>query len=32
MSVSVRHEAVLMDGRRLLLLDDRGWSSSLNQY
>lgn len=27
MSVSVRHEAVLADGRRLLLLDDRGWSS-----
>jgi hypothetical protein len=32
MSVSVRHEAVLEDGRRLLLLDDRGWSSSLNTY
>lgn len=25
-SVSARHEAVLDDGRRLLLLDDRGWS------
>lgn len=30
MSVSVRHEAVLEDGRRLLLLDDRGWSPSLS--
>jgi len=28
MSVSARHEAVLADGRRLLLLDDRGWSTS----
>jgi hypothetical protein len=28
MSVSARHEAVLADGRRLLLLADRGWSSS----
>jgi hypothetical protein len=28
-SVSARQEAVLDDGRRLLLLDDRGWSSSL---
>jgi hypothetical protein len=28
MSFSARHEAVLEDGRRLLLLDDRGWSSS----
>jgi len=28
MSVSARHEAVLVDGRRVLLLDDRGWSSS----
>lgn len=28
MSVSVRHEAVLADGRRLLLLGDRGWTSS----
>ncbi|MDX6647353.1 MAG: hypothetical protein QOK40_3080 [Miltoncostaeaceae bacterium] len=27
--MSARHEAVLVDGRRLLLLDDRGWSSSL---
>jgi hypothetical protein len=25
-SVSARHEAVLADGRRLLLLGDRGWS------
>jgi hypothetical protein len=31
MSVSARHEAVLVDGRRVLLLDDRGWSSSLVQ-
>jgi hypothetical protein len=29
MSVSARHEAVLADGRRLLLLGDRGWVSSL---
>ena len=28
MNVSARHEAVLLDGRRVLLLDDRGWSSS----
>lgn len=27
-SVRARHEAVLADGRRLLLLDDRGWASS----
>jgi hypothetical protein len=27
-SVQARHEAVLADGRRVLLLDDRGWSSS----
>ena len=27
-SVSARHEAVLADGRRVLLLDDRGWSES----
>lgn len=32
MSVSARHEAVLVDGRRLLLLDDRGWSSWLHVY
>jgi len=30
MSVSARHEAVLVNGRRVLLLDDRGWSSSLS--
>jgi hypothetical protein len=30
MSVSVRQEAVLADGRRLLLLGERGWSSSLH--
>ena len=28
MSVTARHEAVLVNGRRVLLLDDRGWSSS----
>ncbi len=28
LSVSARHEAVLRDGRRVLLLDDRGWSAS----
>ena len=28
-SVSARHEAVLEDGSRLLLLDDRGWSEAL---
>lgn len=27
-TVSARHEAELVDGRRVLLLDDRGWSSS----
>lgn len=26
-SVSARHEAVLVDGRYVLLLDDRGWSA-----
>ena len=30
MSVSARHEAVLVDGRRVLLLDDRGWSKSVH--
>jgi hypothetical protein len=25
MSVRARHEAVLVDGRRVVLLDDRGW-------
>jgi hypothetical protein len=29
-SVSARHEALLVDGRRVLLLHDRGWSSSGN--
>lgn len=29
MSESARHEAVLLDGRRVLLLDGRGWSASL---
>jgi hypothetical protein len=28
-SVSARHEAVLDDGRRVVLLDDRGWSEEL---
>jgi hypothetical protein len=28
LSVSARHEAELPDGRRVLLLDDRGWTSS----
>ncbi len=28
-SVSARHEAELVNGRRVLLLDDRGWTSSL---
>jgi hypothetical protein len=28
-SVSARHEAVLEDGSRVLLLDDRGWTESL---
>ena len=32
MSLSARHEAVLGDGRHLLLLDDRGWSSSLEVF
>jgi hypothetical protein len=27
-SVQARHEAVLTDGRRFLLLDDRGWGST----
>ena len=31
MSVSARLEAVLADGRRFVLLDDRGWSGSLNR-
>jgi hypothetical protein len=29
MSFSARHEAVIEDGRHVLLLDDRGWSTSL---
>ena len=32
MTVSARHEAVLLDGGRVLLLDDRGWSASLRTY
>ena len=31
MSVSARHEAVLVNGGRFVLLDDRGWSGSLNR-
>ena len=27
-SVKARHEAVLTDGRRVVLLDDRGWGST----
>jgi hypothetical protein len=30
-SLSARHEAVLADGRRLLLLDDRGWTTRWRQ-
>jgi hypothetical protein len=29
MSLSARHEPVLADGRRVVLLDDRGWSAEL---
>jgi hypothetical protein len=29
MSVTARHEAVLDDGRHVVLLDDRGWTSAL---
>jgi hypothetical protein len=29
MSVSARHEAVLADGRRVVLLEGRGWTSAL---
>jgi hypothetical protein len=32
MSVSARHEAVLADGRRCLLLDGRGWTSALMHF
>jgi hypothetical protein len=31
-SMSARHEAVLTDGSRVLLLDDRGWTSGLHSY
>jgi hypothetical protein len=31
MSVSACHEAVLVDGRRVVLLDDRGWTDSLHR-
>jgi len=30
MSIAARHEALLADGRRLLLLGDRGWTSSVH--
>jgi hypothetical protein len=30
LSVSARHQAVLDDGRRVPLLDDRGWSETLH--
>ena len=30
-SVSARHEAVLTDGRRVLIFDDRGWSWSAHR-
>lgn len=29
MSIDARHEAVLEDGRRVLLLGDRGWTTSI---
>jgi hypothetical protein len=29
LSVAARHEAVLDDGRRVILLDDRGWTEGL---
>jgi hypothetical protein len=32
MSLSARHEAVLADGRRILLLADRGWTESLMTF
>lgn len=31
LSLSARQEAVLEDGRRVLLLDDRGWTTSLGE-
>jgi hypothetical protein len=31
MSVSARHEAVLADGRHVVLLDGRGWTAALMQ-
>src|ERR1700741_4333580 len=30
LSVAARQEAVLEDGRRVVVLDDRGWSEQLN--
>src|SRR3954452_6036725 len=32
MSVTARHDAVLDDGRHIVLLDDRGWSASPGVY
>jgi hypothetical protein len=32
MSVTARHEALLEDGRRVVLLDDRGWSGQLGGF
>jgi hypothetical protein len=32
MSVSARHEAALSDGRRVVLLDDRGWIEELRVF
>ncbi len=32
MSVWARHEAVLADGRRIVLLDDRGWSGQAHGF
>lgn len=32
MSVRARHDAVLADGRHVVLLDDRGWSASLGVF
>ena len=30
MSLSARHEALLADGRRVVLLDDRGWTETVH--
>ena len=31
MDISARHEAELTDGRRIVLLNDRGWAESINR-